>query len=620
MRRRSLRNLEVRHLPLIGVEPCPGRCSPQRRWDSRRSHGCSETGAKSTVHAEPVRLQIALPQEATVAFTGALALSPDGRQLAFVASGADGIPRIYLRAMDSLEMRPLPGTESASSLLFWKPDGRFIAFDSGGKLRKIDISGGPAEIVCSLNLTGVGGTWNADGDILFGQFGGPVMRVSAAGGVATPVTVLDAAHGDVAHTEPQFLPDGRHFIYTRDLYTDIAISVGSLDVKPEEQDSRRLVQASLGGAYAPSSDPGFGQMLFLRGQTLMAQPFDARHLKTSGDPVRVVEEPLAPHWDTGTFSVSANGTLVYWSPGNVESQLTWFDAQGKVQGTVGSPAPYVNVALSPDGTRALVSKTEADLSLSPWMVDMSRGTSARYELGASADTESAVWAPDGRSIIFSSSRAGQMEDIYEKQMGGAGDSQELVRSNEAKRALSWSPDGRFLLYLSIGGGTKYKLWVLPLQGDRKPLPLLRTEFDELDGRFSPDGRWVAYVSNESGRYEVYVRPFAPDPLPQGISNAGVKWLISDNGGSSPMWRQDGKELYYIDLDGKLIAVTISAGSGFQAGVPKVLFQAPPVGAQKPGMARWAPSPDGKRFLFLVPETQEAAPLTVVLNWQAGLKK
>ena len=164
------------------------------------------------------------------------------------------------------------------------------------------------------------------------------------------------------------------------------------------------------------------------------------------------------------------------------------------------------------------------------------------------------------------------------------------------------------------------MWVLPLQGDRKPLPLLRTEFDELDGRFSPDGHWVAYVSNESGRYEVYVRPFAPDPLPQGISNAGVKWLISGNGGTSPMWRQDGKELYYIDLDGKLIAVTISAGSGFQAGVPKVLFQAPPVGAQKPGMARWAPSPDGKRFLFLVPEKQEAAPLTVVLNWQAGLKK
>jgi len=444
------------------------------------------------------------------------------------------------------------------------------------------------------------------------------MRVPAGGGVATPVTVLDKSHGDVAHTEPQFLPDGRHFIYSRDLSTDIAVSAGSLDVKPEEQDPSRLVQASLGGAYAPSSDGGIGQLLYLRGLTLMAQPFDARHLKTSGDQVRVVEEPLAEHWDTGTFSVSADGTLVYWSPGDVESRLTWFDAQGNVQGTVGSPAPYVNVALSPDGTQALMSRVETDLTLSPWMVDMSRGTSARYELGPSPDTESAIWDRDGRSIIFSSARAGQMEDIYEKQVGGAGDSQEIVSSNEAKRALSWSPDGRFLLYLSIGGGKKYKLWVLPLQGDRKPLPLLRTEFDELDGRFSPDGRWVAYVSNESGRYEVYVRPFAPDSLPQGISNAGMK-LISGNGGSSPMWRRDGKELYYIDLDGNLMAVTISAGSTFQSGVPKFLFRAPPKGAEKPGMTWWAPSADGKRFLFLVPEKQEPVPITVVLNWQAGLK-
>ena len=279
----------MRPLPLVGVVRCPGRCSARRRWDSRRSHGCSETGTKSTVRAEPVRLQIALPQKPPLQLTGALALSPDGRQLAFVGkrrrrhtshlSSSHGFAR---------NSRRCRARNPQSSLLFWKPDGRFIAFDSGGKLRKIDISGGPAEVVCSLNLTGIGGSWNADGDIIFGQYGGPIMRVSAAGGVATPITVLDAAHGDVAHTEPQFLPDGRHFIYMRDRSTDIAISAGSLDVKPEEQDSRRLVQANLGGAYAPSSDPGFGQMLFLRGQTLMAQPFDARHLKISGDPVRVV--------------------------------------------------------------------------------------------------------------------------------------------------------------------------------------------------------------------------------------------------------------------------------------------------------------------------------------------
>jgi Tol biopolymer transport system component len=313
---------------------------------------------------------------------------------------------------------------------------------------------------------------------------------------------------------------------------------------------------------------------------------------------------------------------VYLSLGNVETRLTWFDALGNIQGKVGSPAPYFKLALSPDGTRALMSKIEADLPLSPWMVDLSRGTTARYELSA-PDLESAVWAPDGRSIIFSSARAGQMADIYEKKLDGPVDAEPLVSSNEWKFPLSWSPDARFLLYVSVGGETTDKLWVLPLEGDRKPVPLLRSEFVELDGRFSPVGHWITYVSNESGRYEVYVRPFTPDSLAQGISTSGVKWLISDNGGTSPMWRQDGKELYYIDLDGKLMAVSISAGSSLQAGVPKVLFRAPPRGAQKPGhpgMRWWSPSPDGKRFLFLVPEKQEAAPLTVLLNWQAGLKK
>ncbi|MGA7411244.1 MAG: protein kinase [Bryobacteraceae bacterium] len=570
-----------------------------------------ETGMESTGRAEPLRFQIALPKTPALRPTGALALSPDGRQLAFIATSADGIPRIWIRALNSLEVRPLPGTESAGSLLFWKPDSRFIAFDSGKELKKIDISGGAAEAVCGLNLTGIGGSWSADGVIVFGQFGGPIMRVSAAGGVATPVTVLDSAHGDIAHTEPRFLPDGRHFIYLRDLAGDAGIWAGSLDVKPGEQDSRRLVQADLGGTYAPSSKPGFGYLLFLRGHTLMAQPFDARHLKISGDPVRVVEEPLAEYWDAGALSVSANGTLAYW-PGSMESQLTWFNAQGQIVGTVGSPSPYLSLALSRDGTRALVSKSDPGSIHSLWLVDMSRGTSARVELDPLKDGMSGVWAADGRGIIFGSTRSGHLSDIFEKQMGGAADPEALITSNEDKYPLSVSPDGHFLLYVRVGGVPSNKLWVLPLQGGRKPVPLLRTESDAPDARFSPDGRWVAYVSNESGRLEVYGRAFSPDALGQGISNLGVPQRISEKGGSSPVWREDVKELYFIDQDSKLMAVTLSAGSAFQAGAPKVLFQAPP--------GAWAPSPYGTRFLFLVPETQEAAPFTIVLNWQAGLKK
>jgi eukaryotic-like serine/threonine-protein kinase len=577
------------------------------------------TGPNNAAPVEPVRFQIALPTKHPLRLTGGLALSPDGRQLAFIATSPGDIPHIWIRAMNSLEIRPLPGTESAGSLLFWSPDSRFIAFDSGGKLQKIDISGGPGEPICVLSKTGVGGSWNKDATIIFGQYGGPLMRVSAAGGVAAPLTVLDTPHGDIANVQPYFLPDGRHFLYVRGSNTDGYISVGSLDAKPAQQDSRRLVQIAGGAAYAPPSDSGFGQMLFLRGLTLMAQRFDARNLKISGDPVRVVEEPVAPYWATGAFSVSTNGTLAYWPLGGTDSQLTWFDAQGKVLSTVGQLGTYTSVALSPDGTRAFVSRIGSG-GTALWQLDLSRGTSTRFELDPSVAADVPVWAPDGRSIIFASSRAGEMMDIYKKQLTGSADAEAMLKSSEWKTPRSWSPDGRFLLYVTEGSVTKYKLWVLPLEAGRKPVPFLRTQFEEPDGRFSPDGRWVAYVTNESGRYDVYVRTFSPDPVGQGISSAGGKWLISENGGSSPMWRQDGKELYYIDLAGKLMAVSLTAGSDFKAGVPKVLFQAPAKVSSNAVLAQWAPSPDGKRFLFLVPEAEDTPPFTVVLNWQAGLKK
>jgi len=576
------------------------------------------TGANNAFPVEPVRLQIPLPTKPPLRLTGGLALSPDGRQLAFIATGADGIPRISVRALNSLEIQTLSGTEAVGSMVFWSPDSRFIGFDSGGKLQKIDASGGPAETVCNLNLMGVGGSWNKDGTIIFGQYGGPLMQVSSAGGIPTPLTAIDPSHGDVAHVEPYFLPDGRHFLYFRDLGTDGAISLGSLGARPAQQDYKRIVQANRGVVYAPSSDPGLGYMLFLRGLTLMAQRFDVRLLKISGDPVRVAEEPVTYYWDTGAFSVSANGTLAYWPLGKAASQLTWFDAQGKVLSTVGQLGFYASVTLSPDGTRAFVSRPGKTLAL--WQVDLSRGTSTRLELDPSADSDNAVWASDGRSIIFGSLRTGQMMDIYKKQLTGSADAEVLIKSNEWKRPMSWSRDGRFLLYIREGSGTKNKLWVLPLEAGGKPVPFLRTQFEEPDGRFSPDGRWVAYVTNESGRFDVYVRPFSPDAVGQGISSAGGKWLISGNGGSSPMWRQDGKELYYIDLDGKLMEVSLTAGSDFKAGVPRVLFQAPPRVSGDSVIAQWAPSPDGKRFLFLVPEAQETPPFTVVLNWQAGLKK
>ena len=577
---------------------------------------------KPPAQAAPVRFQIPLPVKLPLRLAGPFALSPDGHLLAFAATGVDGIPRIWVRALNSLEMRSLPGTEAVGSLLFWSPDSRFVAFDSGGKLEKIDISGGPAEALCDLNKSGIGGSWSRDGVIIFGQWPGTLMQVPAGGGVASPLTTLDASHGDIAHTVPWFLPDGRHFLYLRDRGSGGAISIGSLDLKPEEQDSRRLIETSSGAAYVPFADSDSGQLVFRRRGAIMAQPFDPRRLTLSGEPVRVVEESVGVFLDYSLFSVSANGVLAYWSPGNVDSQLTWFDLQGTVLGEVGDPGPYVAIALSPDGTRAFVSKRSLpDGNVALWLLDLSRGTSMRFDLGSSVNDIDPVWAPDGRRFIFASDRSGQM-DLYQKQISGAGDVEAVMKSNEWKIPLSWSPDGRFLLYGITGGATKSALWLLPIGDHQKPMPFLRTEFDLWDGSFSPDGHWIAYSSNESGRPEVYVRLFSPNAVGEANSEAGGKWLISGGGGSSPSWRRDGKELYYINLDGKLMAVKVTTDHVdpvFQASAPRVLFEAPPKSPDEFGLTLWVPSPDGKRFLFMVPETREV-PFTVVLNWQAGLKK
>jgi len=576
----------------------------------------------SSAPSDAVRFQIAIPATPPLRTTGLFALSPDGRQLAFVATSADGVPRIWTRSLNSLEMQPLAGTESVGTLLFWSPDSRFIAFDAGGTLQKIDVAGGSPVAVCALDKTGVGGAWNGDGVILFGQFGGVVMQVSAAGGAPVPLTALDASHGDIAHVDPSFLPDGRHFLYYRDAGTTGYISVGSLDAKPAQQDPRRLVEANSAALYVSSSSTDSGNLLFVsrNGSTLTAQPFDARRLATSGDPTRVVEHSLGLFLDAGTFSVSTNGTLVYQSVGAVKSQPAWFDAQGKLLSKVSDPGLYGGLALSPDGARALVSRSSLpDQHGSLWLLDTSRGTSTRLDLDPSTENRTGAWSADGRNIIFGSSRQGTMMDIYEKPTSGAADIESLVASDEWKVPSSVSPDGRFLLYDSTGPGTKDDLWVLPLGGRQKPVPFLRTPFEEVGARFSPDGRWVAYQSDESGRFEVYVRPFSPDAPEEAASGSGDKFLVSTNGGSSPFWRQDGKELYYLDSDRKVMAVGVTTRPAFRTGVPKFLFQSP-LQFDQTEETFWSPSPDGKRFLFLVPEMQGQTPFTVVLNWQSALKK
>jgi len=575
----------------------------------------SIAGQKPVAPTQVVRFKIPLPEKTALAASGVLGLSPDGRHLAFAAAGTDGVMRIWIRSLDSLEVSPLLGTESvAFPPFFWSPDSRYIGFDGGGRLKKIDLSGGLAQTVCEATGLIVGGSWNRDGVIIFGTSTLGLMRVSASGGSPSPLTILDSAGGEIHHVLPSFLPDERHFIYSRasNKPEKHGIYVGSLDAKPEEQDATPLLGTKFGAAYVPSPDGGPDQLLFVRDGKLLAQPFDAGRLELTGEPVSVAEN-IATFMDAGLFTASSNGVLVYRAGGAQEGHLTWFDPRGRRLGTVGEAGAYLTLAISPDGTRAIASRLAPNPAL--WLLDLSRGTATRFTFGASLALFG-TWSPDGSRIIFASNREGSY-GLFQKSASGVRDEELLLKSSDAKYPMNWSPDGRFLLYVMLNPKTsKRDLWVLPLEGEKTPFPLLSTEFNHADGKLSPDGRWVAYTSDESGRDEVYVRTFAPETS-AAASDEG-KWLISIGGGSEPRWRSDGKELYYLAPDRKVMALEVTTNSKFMAGVPKALFPAPLRTATF--TYSWDVTPDGKRFLFPTPAEQREAPFTVVLNWQAALKK
>ena len=576
---------------------------------------------KPPAAVEPMRFEIPLPNKATIPGTDAFALSPDGRQLAFSATGSDGIYRMWIRSLDSLETRPVPGSESFQSpafpLFFWSPDSRYIAFDAGGKLKKRNVSSGETEDICDLSGTAYDGSWRND-LIIFAEEGAGIMRVSPAGSDTSPLTSIDSSRKETAHDFPSFLPDGRHFVYLRlsSVPENRGVYIGSLDAKAADQSLKRLLAADdFPAMYLPSSDARLGQLLFVRNGTLLAQTFDARRMELKGDPITVADH-LRTAQSFGVFSASENGVLVYRAIASNGSQLTWFDRQGKVLGTVGEPGSYGSFSLSPDGMRAAFSRRIDAQNPQPslWLVDFSRGTTTRFTFGSATAAE-AIWSPDGKRIIFASNPSG-VADLYQKPASGAEDQQLLLKSGEAKLPSSISRDGRFLLYFARDPKRKYGLWVLPLTGDQKPFPFLHTRFNEVDGHFSPDGHWVAYASDESGHYEIYVRRFSGDAT--GLaSGEGAKWQVSYGGGREPRWSADGKELYYMTLDGKVMAVGVSTNTVFEIGTPKLLFQM----AQPATRTTGDYTVDGKRFLFLTSTEQTAqAPFTVVLNWPSLLKK
>ena len=546
-------------------------------------------------------------QGGTTVGPAALVVSPNGQQIAFAAKSADGKILLWIRSLDTLAAQSLPGTEGAGRP-FWSPDSRYLGFFADGKLKKIDVSGGPAIPLCDSGL-GLGGTWSQDGVIVFapGTNSG-LQKVSASGGATTAATALSAS--EVGHRRPFFLPDGRHFLY----YAAGPGTPGAGQVYISSLDSaeRKLLinSDSVNVVYSQ------GHLLFLRETTLMAQAFDARRLAVTGEAFPIAENIQGSSQVQTTnanppyafFSASENGVLAYQTGrGGTGSQLTWFDRTGKQFGVLGESGVTTDLELSPDQKRASVSTLQAGIDI--WVYDVGRGLPTRFTFGPGI-AGSSIWSPDGTHIVFGANRNG-FANLYQKASNGAGAEEVLVEDKLNKTPVSWSPDGRFIMYVSSGSATGNDLFVLPLSADRKPVPFLQTKFNEGAGQFSPDGRWVAYQSDESGKYEVYVAPF---PGPAG------KWQISTAGGTNPRWRRDGTEIFYLAPDDTLMAAAVNGkASSFQVGAVKRLFPTRVIGPRH----EYDVGADGQKFLInSAPQLNRAVPtpITVVINWTAGLKK
>jgi Tol biopolymer transport system component len=536
--------------------------------------------------------------------TGA-AISPDGRMLAFV-TGSSGGNRLWVRPLNSLSARELAGTDGAT-FPFWSPDGRSLGFFAVGKLKRIEIAGGLPTAICDVGL-GRGGSWSEEGVILFNSVNdGPLLRVAATGGTPVPVTTVDKAQGENSHRWPQFLPGGRRFLYfvrTANV-DDYGVYLGSL---ADPREKTLLLRSPTNAIYVPDRGTSFGQLLSVRDGTLMARPFDPELGRTTGEPVNLAEGvAFGQQSRLGAVSASSDGTLVYGGAGVRHFQFTWYDRDGKQVGELGQPDEYVGLRISPDGRRVASSRS-GDV----WQMEFTRGIPTRVTFGGGNDP---LWSPDSQRIAYWGGLP--PPNLFSRSSNGTGDEMRLTESHESLRTQDWSSDGRWLLYVvnsnDLSSKTRFDLWVLPMTGDSEPMPFLSTPFHEGRGQFSPDGKWVAYTSDESGANDVYVQSFPA---------SGAKWRVSSKGGDWVRWRSDGREMFYIAADRKLMSVAVrAAADSLELGTPKALFAIPFALFTSGDIAPYTYDvmPDGQRFLAIVPVGDAASPtMTVILNWQAQL--
>jgi Tol biopolymer transport system component len=570
---------------------------------------------ETSVFMQPVRFRVPFPAKTTPGPRSLPALSPDGKRLAFVAmDDASGESRVWIHELDGFDSHPLAGTDGAFGTPFWSADSRFIVFGTAkvnvpGSLRKVDVSGGPALTLAELPSVLRGGFQAADGTLIFGVATRALLRVSPAGGTPAPLTSLN--EGESGHRFPSLLPDGQHFVYLRSRGNSGGIYLGSLT--PEKNQDRLLLEDGANPVYAPSGDRKRGYVLFTRNDALLALPFDEDRLEVVGEPV-----PVAQGVGRGTsdpnfalIAGSASGVVAYQESGFLNyRKIEWFDRQGAAVGAVGEPNFYGggSLSLSPNGTR-LAAEIRDQGRTEIWLFDIQRGGRSRLVSNAGSNWGT-VWSPDASAIAFTSTQAAPVS-VYRRLLDAGSEEVRLLGGNSI--SSDWSHDGRFLLFTRNGD-----LWVLPDPGKGSgsaPIRLTNTPFTESGARFSQDGKWIAYVTDQSGDPEVYLRAF--DSAAPTTSNApGVP--VSTNGGRSPRWRADGKELFYL-ANGQVMVVTIPTQPALKLGSPEALFAAPrSLGVEEED---WDVAPDGQRFLFLAPVDEGTSPpFTVLLNWQADLRR